>query len=185
MNEWKIYTRKGDGGKTSLLGGVMVPKHDDRIEAYGTVDELNSYIALLHDYSPDNWVNEILLEVEDRLFTIESQLAAATEADMVRLPLISEADIKLLEHSIDKMNETLPPITSFVLPGGHLLNSYAHIARTVCRRAERCVSRMNVTHEQHLLGLKYLNRLSDFLFVLARKFSFDNGANEISWKPRI
>lgn len=185
MTEWKIYTRKGDGGETSLIGGQRVPKYDDRIEAYGTVDELNSFIALLRDHSHDEWANAILLEIEERLFTIESVLAAATPENMKNLPKINDTDIQHLEQAIDFMNESLPPINSFILPGGHPLNSYAHVARTVCRRAERCVARMVTPNEQHQAGLKYLNRLSDFLFVLARKFSYDNKAGEIPWKPVI
>jgi len=183
MTEWKIYTRKGDGGETSLIGGQRVPKYDDRIEAYGTVDELNSFIALIRDLSHDEWANAILLGVEERLFTVESVLAAATPADMEKLPRITGADIQHLEKAIDFMNESLPPISSFILPGGHPLNSYTHVARTVCRRAERCVVRMATSEEQHQMGLKYLNRLSDFLFVLARKFSYDNKSEEIPWKP--
>lgn len=183
MSEWKIYTRKGDGGETSLLGGLRVPKHDQRIEAYGTVDELNSFVALVRDLSPDPWVNGVLLDVEERLFVVESLLAAATPEDWIRLPRIGDTDIKKLEEAIDHMNETLPPISSFILPGGHPLNSYAHVARTICRRAERCVSAMARPEQEHQLALKYLNRLSDFLFVLARKFTHDNKAEEIAWKP--
>lgn len=183
MSEWKIYTRKGDGGETSLLGGLRVPKHDPRIEAYGTVDELNSFVALVRDFSTDAWANALLLVIEERLFVVESLLAAATPDDWKRLPRITEADIQKLEEAIDLMNETLPPITNFILPGGHPLNAYAHVARTVCRRAERCVSAMAAPDEEHQLALKYLNRLSDFLFVLARKFTHDNKAVEIAWKP--
>lgn len=183
MTEWKIYTRKGDGGETSLLGGQRVPKHDDRIEAYGTVDELNSFIALLRDHCSDEWAEDLLLAIEERLFTIESVLAAGTRADIEGLPRLAEDDISRLEKAIDLMNEKLPPLASFILPGGHPLNSYAHLARTVCRRAERCVTRVATDHPQHQAGLKYLNRLSDFLFVLARKFTYDNHAVEIPWKP--
>ena len=185
MTEWKIYTRKGDGGETSLLGGLRVPKHDDRIEAYGTVDELNSFIAVLRDNSANQWANHLLLVIEERLFTIESVLAAATPADLEKLPQVIPTDITLLEEAIDLMNETLPPLTTFILPGGHPLNSYAHLARTVCRRAERCVTRVATNHPQHQAALKYLNRLSDFLFVLARKFTYDHQAQEIPWKPTV
>lgn len=185
MEEWKIYTRKGDKGETSLLGGQRVPKYHERIEAYGTVDELNSFVALIRDMCNDEWVCSILLEVEERLFTVESILAAGSPEDIINLPKINDEDITLLEEAIDAMNEKLPALTSFILPGGNILNSYSHIARTVCRRAERCAVKAAYDHHQYAMGVKYLNRLSDYLFVLARKFSHDAGATEIAWKPRV
>ncbi|HML85857.1 MAG TPA: cob(I)yrinic acid a,c-diamide adenosyltransferase [Bacteroidales bacterium] len=178
MEEWKIYTRKGDKGETSLLGGQRVPKYHERIEAYGTVDELNSFVAVIRDMCHDEWVCSLLLEVEERLFTVESVLAAGSPEDILRLPKINDEDITILEDAIDKMNEDLPPLTSFILPGGNLLNSYAHIA-------ERCAVKAAYDHPQYAMGVKYLNRLSDYLFVLARKFSHDAGDAEIAWKPRI
>jgi cob(I)alamin adenosyltransferase len=191
----KIYTKTGDLGKTSLIGGTKVPKSHIRIESYGTVDELNSYIGLLNDYmtqsikfSPANLQPQVTLkEIQDRLFTVGSSLAVDPEKEpKMKLPDLKEEDVELLEQEIDKMNEELKPMKSFILPGGHVAVSTAHIARCVCRRAERhCVS----MSEQELfidpLVIKYLNRLSDYLFVLARYIAHLTGVGEIEWKPRI
>lgn len=184
VTDRKIYTRKGDRGETSLLGGQRVPKHDERVEAYGTLDELNGHIGLLRDLSKNVWIREILVHVEDRLFAVEAVFAAANSSDIERLPKLLESDVDGLEQAIDKMNETLPSLSNFVLPGGNVANSFAHIARAVCRRAERCVSRVAFDHTQCALALRYINRLSDFLFVLARKFSCDAGTPEICWNPK-
>lgn len=182
----KIYTKTGDKGQTSLFGGERVPKHHLRIESYGTVDELNSYIGLLRDtfINPDTTV--VLIEIQDRLFTLGSMLATPDEKDgKIKIPHIKEEDITYLENQIDLMNETLPPLRSFVLPGGALAVSYSHIARTVCRRAERLVVHLAENEKVDELVVKYLNRLSDYLFTLSRKIAHDLNANEVEWKPRF
>ena len=183
--DWKIYTKTGDGGSTSLIGGTRVPKYDVRIEAYGTVDELNSWIGLIRDQQIDKHFQDILLEIQDRLFTLESELARGPEALDRQLPEISESDILLLEKEIDSMNEALPELSSFILPGGHTTVSYCHLARTVCRRSERLTLKMGETFPVNPLNIKYLNRLSDYLFVLSRILSHKLGAPETLWKPRI
>ncbi len=186
MNKkWKIYTKTGDKGKTALIGGTRVPKYDIRIEAYGTVDELNAYIGLIRDMDIDFHSKDILLEIQDRLFTLESSLAQDGRSSLHTLPALHPEDVKLLEKEMDKMNEQLPELTAFVLPGGHPTVSYCHIARTVCRRAERQTIRMNELFPTDTLNIRYLNRLSDYLFVLARKFSKDSEVPESLWKPRI
>jgi cob(I)alamin adenosyltransferase len=183
----KIYTKTGDLGNTSLIGGTKVSKANIRIETYGTVDELNSYIGLVGDHCNEEFSKNILKEIQDRLFTIGSSLACDPEKDIkMSIPDLKETDIELLEKEIDKMNEQLPEMKHFVLPGGHVAVSTTHIARCVCRRAERwCVN----MQEQNLfidpLIIKYLNRLSDYLFVLARYVGHLLLTPEIAWKPRI
>jgi cob(I)alamin adenosyltransferase len=185
-SEWKIYTKTGDKGETSLIGGTRVPKYHDRIEAYGTLDELNSFIGLIRDQKIDEHSREVLIEIQDRVFTAESILALDPGYKPLRkLPEIMEEDILLLEKEIDKMNETLPPITNFVLPGGHSTVSYCHIARTVCRRAERLTIKLAQHYEVNELVIKYLNRLSDYLFVLSRKLAKDLNVIETPWKARV
>ena len=181
----KIYTKTGDKGQTGLIGGKRVPKYHLRIEAYGSVDELNSHIGLLRDISLDNDRKKILIEIQDRLFTIGSQLACETKKDSIKIPGLNETDINFLESEIDMMNEALPPLTSFILPGGHATVSHTHITRCVCRRAERCVVHLSDEYEVDEVIIKYLNRLSDYLFVLGRKFAVELHADEIAWKPRI
>jgi cob(I)alamin adenosyltransferase len=181
----KIYTKTGDKGQTSLIGGTRVPKHHIRIEAYGTVDELNSHLGLIRDQHIDQHSKEILIEIQDRLFTIGSSLASDPEKSRMKIPDLKEEDITLLELQMDKMNETLPEMRSFVLPGGHSTVSYCHISRCVCRRAERLVIHLSEQDYVNDLVIKYLNRLSDYLFVLSRKFTFDLNAEEIPWKPRM
>ncbi len=183
--EWKIYTRTGDKGKTALIGGTRVPKYDIRIEAYGTVDELNAHIGLLRDMDIDTHSKKVLREVQDRLFTMESSLAQDGRQTVHSLPVLHPEDVELLEKEMDKMNEHLPTLTAFILPGGHPVVSYCHIARTVCRRAERLAIKMNEKYPIDSLNIRYLNRLSDYLFVLARKFSVDFEAPESIWKPRV
>lgn len=183
-SDWKIYTKTGDKGTTALIGGLRVPKYDDRIEAYGTVDEVNSWIGLIRDQEIDDHYKEVLIEIQDRLFTLESLLARGPQSEKVVLPQLVESDILLLEKEIDKMNEELPTLTSFILPGGCTVSSYCHLARTVCRRAERLSIKMNKTFPVDPINIKYLNRLSDYLFVLSRKLSKDAGAVETLWKPR-
>jgi len=178
----RIYTKTGDKGKTALIGGTRVPKYDQRIEAYGTVDELKSWVGLLRDKIDDAGLREVLIEIQDRLFTIESLLAQDGSESNQMLPRLQDTDIDFLEKHIDLMNENLPPIKSFVLPGGHELVSYAHITRTVCRRAERIIIKLHDSYAVDSLIIKYINRLSDYFFTLARKFSKDNNAEEIPWK---
>jgi len=182
----KIYTRTGDKGTTSLIGGTKVPKSHLRIEAYGTIDEFNSHIGLCRDVVGDARLKEILLEIQDRLFTIGSSLACdPVKEPKLHIPDLKETDVKLLEDDIDRMNEVVPPMKSFVLPGGHIVVSQLHIARCVCRRAERCCVRLELeSQEVNSLILKYLNRLSDWLFVAARFVSHQHHAVEIPWKPR-
>lgn len=167
------------------MGGKRVAKNDARIEAYGSSDELNSWIGLLRDQATDQTSKEILLEIQDRLFTMGSLLAAADEAEKFKLPSIDEKDIELLEKEMDKMNEHLPEMRNFILPGGHPLVSQTHIARCVCRRAERNLVTLASVERVPEILIRYLNRLSDFLFVLSRKFSSDLNSNEIPWKPRV
>jgi cob(I)alamin adenosyltransferase len=182
----KIYTKTGDKGTTSLIGGTKVPKSDLRIEAYGNVDELNSYIGLCKDLLRDT-INNVLPEIQDRLFTVGSSLACDPEKEpKMRIPDLHETDIILLEKEMDKMNEVLPVMKHFILPGGHPTVSHIHIARCICRRTERsCVRLEQETKETELLIVKYLNRLSDYLFVLARYASYVLKAQEVIWKPRV
>ncbi len=179
----KIYTKKGDKGETSLIGGKRVKKSHARLHAYGTVDELNSYVGLLRDCIEDNRIRAELLEIQDRLFTLGSLLAATPDSKM-KLPLLKEADIKSLEDSIDTMNEKLPELRSFVLPGGHIIVSQCHITRTLCRRAERWTIAINEDEIEHYLILAYLNRLSDYFFVLSRYMSKILNVSENLWSPR-
>lgn len=189
--EWKIYTKTGDKGETSLIGGRRVPKYNQQIEAYGTVDELNSFIGLIRDESTNEPTRTTLLEIQDRLFTIESLLAEDKTPDPGNihkrkpLPQLEESDVILLENEIDRMNETLPLLTSFILPGGHRLGSLCHVARTICRRAERVTLHLAQDQEVNPLVIKYINRLSDYLFVLARYLTLQNGGEEILWKARV
>ena len=181
----KIYTKKGDSGKTSLIGGTRVGKHHIRIEAYGTVDELNSHIGLLRDQKINEHTVKILLEIQDRLFTIGAALASDPEKSKMKIPDLKEEDVELLEKEIDKMNDDLPEMRSFVLPGGHTTVSFCHIARCVCRRAERNTTLLSENSFVPEIIIKYLNRLSDYLFVLCRRISQDLNAKEIPWKPRM
>ena len=181
----KVYTKTGDKGQTSLFGGKRVPKHNIRIEGYGTVDELNSYIGLIRDQEIDKHSFEILIEIQDRLFTLGSILATEPGNTKVKVPQLIPEDITLLENEMDKMNESLPEMRSFVLPGGHTTVSYCHISRCVCRRAERLISHLSEVEEVDSIVLQYLNRLSDYLFVLARKIVVDKAVEEVQWKPRM
>lgn len=183
----KIYTKTGDKGKTSLIGGTKVFKSDLRIEAYGTVDELNSFIGLSLDHLRSHSIHNVLAEVQDRLFTIGSALACDPEKETkLKIPDLHEGDVELLEKEIDKMNEVLPTMKSFILPAGHVAVSSLHVSRTVCRRAERnCVKMLKKEIEVEDLIIKYLNRLSDYLFVLARFAAHQLNVEEIPWKPRV
>jgi len=184
---FKIYTKSGDLGTTSLIGGTRVPKSHLRIETYGTIDELNSYIGLVIDLATDTSNKCMLKEIQDRLFTVGSSLACDPEkAPLMKIPDLKEGDIDLLENEIDKMNESLPAMKHFILPGGHPAVSTTHVARCVCRRAERlCVNMQEHDLFVDPLVIKYINRLSDYLFVLSRYISNQLGVVEVEWKPRI
>ena len=187
----KIYTKTGDKGTTALFGGTRVPKHHIRIESYGTVDELNSYIGLIRDQEIDVRYKEILVHVQDKLFTIGAIMATDPEKAVLKsgkerlnIPKITNEDIALLETEMDKMDDSLPPMTHFILPGGHQTVSFCHIARCVCRRSERLATQLYELEPYDERTLSYLNRLSDYLFVLARKLSHDLGADEVKWIPK-
>ncbi len=187
----KIYTKTGDTGTTALFGGTRVPKDHIRIESYGTVDELNSHIGLIRDQEIETHHKEILIEIQDRLFTIGAILATPPEKEVkkngeLRLKKLGiiDSDIELLEKEMDAMEDALPPMTHFILPGGHTTVSYCHIARCVCRRAERLAVHLDHNEPVAENAIKYLNRLSDYLFVLARKLSQDLNAVEVKWVPR-
>lgn len=186
----KVYTKTGDKGTTALFGGTRVPKHHIRIESYGTIDELNSHIGLIRDQDINPDYKKILERIQDRLFTAGAILATDPEKAVLKsgkerlnIPKISEADVELLEQQIDIMESELEPMTHFVLPGGHTTVSYCHIARCVCRRAERLAVHLNEIEPTDGMVLTYLNRLSDYLFVLARKLSHDLKADEVKWIP--
>ncbi len=186
-NSMKIYTKGGDLGKTSLIGGTRVPKSHIRIESYGTVDELNSFVGLLSDLISNEEIKKILNEVQDRLFTVGSSLACDPDKEPhLKIPDLKEEDIINLEHHIDTMNAVLEPMKSFILPVGHQAISTAHITRCVCRRAERwCVNLQEEDLFVEPMVIKYLNRLSDYLFVLARYIGHLNGVADQPWKPRV
>jgi cob(I)alamin adenosyltransferase len=183
----KIYTKNGDKGTTSLIGGTKVPKSNIRIEAYGTIDELNSYIGFVSDLFNHADTTVLLREIQDRLFTVGSSLACDPEKEpLMKMPDLNEEDVLLLENHIDRMNNELAPMRYFILPGGHQAVSVAHIARCVCRRAERlCVDLEQRGQFVDTLVIKYLNRLSDFLFVLSRYIAKQLQVAEIPWKPRV
>jgi cob(I)alamin adenosyltransferase len=181
----KIYTKTGDKGYTSLIGGTRVPKHHLRIESYGTVDELNSYIGLIRDQQITAHDKDFLKQIQDRLFTIGSSLAADPEKSKMVIPDLHAEDIELLEKEMDRMNEVLPELRHFILPGGSTTISYCHIARCVCRRAERLTVHLA---EESTVDEKvniYLNRLSDYLFTLARLVAHYNKVTENQWVPRL
>ncbi len=187
----KVYTKTGDKGTTALFGGTRVPKHHIRIESYGTIDELNSHIGLIRDQEIDTLYKDTLMDIQDRLFTVGAILATDPEKATLKngkarlnIPKISNEDIERLEKEMDLMEDSLPAMTHFVLPGGHQTVSFCHIARTVCRRAERLASHLNDLEPFQPETLMYINRLSDYLFVLARKLSHDLKAEEIKWIPK-
>lgn len=181
----KIYTKTGDKGQTSLIGGTRVPKHHLRIESYGTVDELNSYIGLIRDQQLSEHQQNLLKEVQDRLFTIGSALASDPEKSKMKIPDLHQEDIELLEKEIDTMTADLPELRHFILPGGSNAVSFCHLARCVCRRAERICVHLSEDSFVDEKVMVYLNRLSDYLFVLSRKLCFDNQIEENKWIPRI
>jgi cob(I)alamin adenosyltransferase len=186
----KIYTKTGDKGTTALFGGTRVPKHNLRIESYGTVDELNSYIGLLRDQKIAAATFTNLIRIQNELFTLGAMLATPPEKEILKngkqrlnIPKITVSNIETLEKEIDAMNLELPPMTNFILPGGNQTVSFCHIARCVCRRAERLATALNENEALNPAVLTYLNRLSDYLFVLARKLTKDLSAKEIPWIP--
>lgn len=180
----KIYTKKGDNGTTQLIGGTRVPKFDARIEAYGTVDELNAYLGLIRDLIEKEPTTTQIIEIQDRLFTIGSLLAEDKSESNMKLPSIKEQNVIDLENFIDAMDEDLPAMKNFILPGGHPIVSQIHIARCICRRTERKIDFLNHESPVEPVILHYINRLSDYLFVLSRKISQDLNATETVWKPR-
>lgn len=182
----RIYTRTGDEGTTSLIGGTKVPKSHLRIEAYGTIDELNSFLGLCRDELEQEDLRLTLKEIQDRLFTIGAALACdPIKEPKMRIPDLHQSDVDLLEQRIDEMTAALPPLKNFILPGGHRIVSSLHLARTVCRRAERACVRLELESlEVEAIIIRYLNRLSDYLFTLARYVALQLGVEEIAWKPR-
>ena len=181
----KIYTKTGDLGQTSLIGGVRVAKHHIRIESYGTVDELNSHIGLIRDQAINEEYKIVLKEIQDRLFTVGSSLASDPEKSKMKIPDLHQEDIELLEKEIDTMTADLPELRHFILPGGSNAVSFCHLARCVCRRAERICVHLSEDSFVDEKVMVYLNRLSDYLFVLSRKLCFDNQIEENKWIPRI
>ncbi|MEO9011723.1 MAG: cob(I)yrinic acid a,c-diamide adenosyltransferase [Ginsengibacter sp.] len=183
----KIYTKTGDAGKTSLIGGTKVLKSSPRIDAYGTIDELNCFVGVVFDHCDDEHTKIILKEIQDRLFTIGSELACDPQKETkMRIPDLHESDIQLLEKEMDEMDAQLPMMKNFILPGGHPVVSFTHVARTVCRRAERCI--VKVQEEEQTISpliIKYVNRLSDYFFMLSRYLGMKNNAPEIAWKARV
>jgi cob(I)alamin adenosyltransferase len=179
----KIYTKTGDLGETSLLGGTRVSKSHDRVDAYGTIDELNSFLGLLRDQPIGEYYRKVLLRIQENLFVAEARIAADPDLQHNSLPFFQEEEILFLENEIDEMNKSLEELSHFILPGGYAPSSLCHIARTVCRRAERAVIRLSTTNPAEEIIIRYLNRLSDYLFVLARKTGKDAGADETLWKP--
>jgi cob(I)alamin adenosyltransferase len=181
----KIYTKTGDQGYTSLIGGTRVPKHHLRIESYGTVDELNSYIGLIRDQPIADHHREILKQIQDRLFTIGASLAADPEKSRMVIPDLHLEDIEMLEKEMDAMDEQLPELKHFILPGGSTTVSYCHLARCVCRRAERITVHLAQESTVDEKVNIYLNRLSDYLFTLARKLGNEQNIAENQWIPRL
>jgi cob(I)alamin adenosyltransferase len=180
--EFKIYTKTGDKGETSLIGGSRVPKYHRRIEAYGTLDELNSFIGYLCDQVERAEIKEVLFRIQDRVFVLESLLATEPGKTVTKyLPDIDEEDILLLEKEIDRMNSFLPDLHNFIIPGGHPIVSLSHICRTICRRAERLVIKLSVKEEVNDIIIRYLNRLSDYFFVLARYIAQQLGIDDVIW----
>ncbi|WP_196888897.1 cob(I)yrinic acid a,c-diamide adenosyltransferase [Aureivirga sp. CE67] len=187
----KIYTKTGDKGTTALFGGTRVPKYHGRIEAYGTLDELNSYIGLIRDQEIDKLDFDFLIKIQNELFTLGAMLATPPEKEQLKngkerlnIPKIDVDSVHALENEIDRLNELVPPMTNFVLPGGHTTVSYCHISRCVCRRAERLCVALSTEEDIKEEVLKYLNRLSDYLFVLARKLTIDTKSEEVPWIPQ-
>jgi len=182
-SERKIYTKTGDLGETSLLGGTRVMKSHERVEAYGTIDELNSFLGLIRDQPINKYYQEVLLRIQENLFIAEARVASDPNLKQPSIPFLMEEEILFLENEIDEMNKSLVELTHFILPGGYTPSSLCHVARTVCRRAERAVIRLSMSNPTEEIIIRYLNRLSDYLFVLARKTGKDANAVETLWAP--
>lgn len=184
-----IYTKTGDKGETSLIGGTRVPKYHERIEVYGTLDELNSFVGLVRDQTNDESIRKVLLLIQQNIYTAGTLIAtdpvaSENSSSDSRVKGLTSSDISFLENEIDLLTQKLPPLRSFILPGGHPLSSYTHIARTICRRAERLILQMSKKHTVDYQIIMYFNRLSDYFFVLARWFVIYNKAEEISWSGK-
>ena len=177
----KIYSKKGDKGKTSLIGGKIVDKHNLSVDAYGTIDELNSFIGLLKDYVEDKKINEVLHNIQLKLFSVGSILASAGDNNFSEKVSIEKKDIEDIESNIDNMNNQLPDLKNFIIPGGHKISSYCHVCRSICRRAERRISELNNLHKINPYILSYVNRLSDFFFVLSRHIKHSDNVKETYW----
>jgi cob(I)alamin adenosyltransferase len=179
----KIYTKTGDQGETSLLGGTRISKSDERVDAYGTIDELNSFLGLLRDQEIGEHYRKVLLRIQENLFVAEARIAADPNLHHTSLPQLKDEEILFLENEIDEMHKSLEELSHFILPGGYAPSSMCHVARTVCRRAERALIRLSAASPAEEIIIRYLNRLSDYLFVLARKTGKDAGADETLWDP--
>ena len=177
----KIYSKKGDKGKTSLIGGKVVDKHNLSVDAYGTIDELNSFLGLLKDYINDDKITFVLNNIQLKLFSIGSLLASVENQNMSEKVNIGEKDVKGIESNIDNMNDQLPELKNFIIPGGHKVSSYCHVCRSICRRAERRTSELNNHHKINPYILSYINRLSDFFFVLSRHIKHSYNIEETHW----
>lgn len=186
QTKMKIYTRTGDDGTTGLIGGSRVKKYNIRLEAYGTIDELNSYIGLIRSMQTNDHADGILGIIQNKLFVIGAHLATEDSITLIKkqMPVV-KPDIELLEQEMDRMNSELPELRNFILPGGCQASSFCHVARTVCRRAERRIVELSEKNEVDANLIKFINRLSDYLFVLSRKVSLDQKAPEILWSPEI
>lgn len=180
---FKIYTKTGDKGETSLFGGKRLPKNHIRIDAYGTVDELNSYIGLVRDAAENNGIREDLKTIQDRLFSLGANLASDPDKEM-QTPDILDSDIQFLENRMDEMDEGLESLKNFILPGGHTTVSFCHVARCVCRRAERLTVELHYNESVDPIVIQYLNRLSDYLFILSRQLAKELSVEEIKWNAR-
>ena len=178
----KIYTKKGDKGNTQLLGGSIVRKNHIKLECYGTIDELNAFIGNIYDQEISTLHKEVLLKIQNQLFNLGSIISFDGKKDKIKLPNVTTENIEMMEKAIDKMEESLPMLKNFILPSGHPTASICHIARTVCRRAERNLVALGQEQEINNLHIQYLNRLSDYLFVLARAILKENNAPEIEWQ---
>ncbi len=178
----KIYTKTGDKGTTSLLSGDRVPKYDERIEAYGTIDELNSFVGVLRSVNLNSEDKEFLIKIQHHLFNIGSLLSLGDKEVKFKVPEITEKDIQEIEQEMDKLDNYLPKLKSFVLPGGEQSVAYCHVCRSVCRRAERLIIKLSTKHKISKELIKYINRLSDYFFLLSRKIAYEKGFEEIKWE---
>ena len=182
----KIYTRTGDDGTTGLIGGTRVKKYNIRLESYGTIDELNSYMGYIRSMQADKVVDNVLETIQNKLFVIGANLATEESITLIKKQLpCKKDDIELLEREMDRMNESLPELRNFILPGGSQVSSVCHVARTVCRRAERRIVELADSHDVDAILIKYVNRLSDYLFVLSRYLNMTQKSPEILWQPEL